>query len=292
MTVSAPLAAPPRSETSPPPDVRPLASGLRPPASDLRPLASALLLALLVPLLACAQRPVDPRPPALSAEESATEGRRLVDELLTQKPEANSTNTGVVRIRFADDRELHIPVKFKIYSTPENWVSVYQSLPADGVPGEELTVVHTGKQPNAYSLSRPGGPDAAAGPTRLGADAVMVPFAGSDFWVADLGLDFLHWPVQRVLRREMRHGQPCAVLESVNPHPAAAGYARVLSWVDTDNGGILHADAYDAHGQLMKEFDPTGLKKVDGRRQLEEMEMRNRKTGSHTWIKFDLAQQG
>jgi YD repeat-containing protein len=119
----------------------------------------------------------------------------------------------------------------------------------------------------------------------------MVPFAGSDFWVADLGLEFLHWPTQRVLRREMRHGQPCAVLESLNPRPAPTGYARVVSWVDTDNGGILHADAYDARGQLMKEFDPSGLKKVNGQRKLEEMEMRNRKTGSHTWIKFDLTDQ-
>jgi YD repeat-containing protein len=198
----------------------------------------------------------------------------------------------MVRIRFADDRELHIPVKFKIYSTPENWVSVYQSFPADGVPGEELTVVHTGKQTNEYSLTRSTGPNAPAVPSRLSGDGVMIPFARSDFWVADLGLDFLHWPGQRVLRREMRHGQPCAVLESINPHPAPGGYARVVSWVDTDNGGILHADAYDPAGQLIKEFDPTGLKKVDGRRQLEEMEMRNRKTGSHTWIKFDLAPTG
>ena len=41
----------------------------------------------------------------------------------------------------------------------------------------------------------------------------------------------------------------------------------------------------------MKEFDPSGLKKVNGQRKLEEMEMRNRKTGSHTWIKFDLTDQ-
>ena len=27
----------------------------------------------------------------------------------------------------------------------------------------------------------------------------MTPFAGSDFWVADLGLEFFHWPEQKVL---------------------------------------------------------------------------------------------
>jgi hypothetical protein len=251
-----------------------------------------LLLALLLPLLAWGQRPVDTRPAPLSPVESAEAGRRLVDDLLTQKPEANSTNAGVVRIRDANDKEHRIPVKFQIYATPANWVSVYQTLPVDGVAAEELTVIHTGEQPNQYFLTRPAGPSAAAPrPIRLSADEIMVPFAGSDFWVADLGLEFLHWPKQRLLRREMRHGQPCAVLESVNPQPAAAGYARVVSWVDTDNGGVLHADAYDARSQLVKEFDPSGLKKVNGQRQLEEMEMRNRKTGSHTWIKFDLADQ-
>jgi hypothetical protein len=255
-----------------------------------RPLS--LLLALFFPLLACAQRPVDTRPPPLSPEESLKAGRRLVEDLLTQKPEANSTNTGVVRIRDANDREHRIRVRFDIYATPANWVSAYQTLPADGLPAEELAVIHPGRQPNEYFLTRPAGSNVpAARPIRLSADEIMVPFAGSDFWVADLGLEFLHWPAQRVLRREMRHGQPCAVLESANPRPAPPGYARVVSWVDTDNGGILHADAYDARGQLMKEFDPSGLKKVNGQRKLEEMEMRNRKTGSHTWIKFDLTDQ-
>ena len=46
-----------------------------------------------------------------------------------------------------------------------------------------------------------------------------------------------------------------------------------------------------ARGRLMKEFDPSALKKVNGQRQLEEMEMRNPKAGSHTWIKFDLTSQ-
>ena len=39
---------------------------------------------------------------------------------------------------------------------------------------------------------------------------------------------------------------------------------------------------------LIKQFDPTGLKKVNGQRELEEMEMRNEKTGSQSWVKYDL----
>jgi len=30
------------------------------------------------------------------------------------------------------------------------------------------------------------------------------------------------------------------------------------------------------------------LKKIEGQRQLEEMEMRNKKTGSHSWVKYNL----
>ena len=118
----------------------------------------------------------------------------------------------------------------------------------------------------------------------------MIPFAGSDFWVADLGLDFLHWPEQRLLKKEMRHSKSCEVLESTDPHPAPGGYARVVSWVTIETPhGIVHADAYDAQNELIKSFDPTNLEKINGNYQLAEMEMRNRKTGSQTWIKFDLS---
>ena len=120
----------------------------------------------------------------------------------------------------------------------------------------------------------------------------MVPFAGSDFWVADLGLEFLHWPHQRVLKNEMRHSKSCKVLESVNPQPVPGGYARVVSWIMIESPhGIVHADAYDARGESLKRFDPKSLEKVQGEYQLEEMEMRNRKTGSQTVIKFNLTNE-
>ena len=120
----------------------------------------------------------------------------------------------------------------------------------------------------------------------------MIPFAGSDFWVADLGLEFLHWPHQRLLKKEMRHSKSCDVLESVNPAPVPGGYARVVSWIIIESPhGIVHADAYDAGGELLKRFDPTALEKVQGEYQLEEMEIRNRKTDTRTWIKFNLARE-
>jgi hypothetical protein len=223
----------------------------------------------------------------LSPEEGRKQARELLDDLLARKPDKNSTNTGEVRIRNADRTETKVQVRFIIYSTSTNWVNVYE---AQGDAGSSmlLTVIHPDGQPGEYWLAQPYDPRSATNPParKLSAAELMTPFAGSDFWLADLGLEFLRWPDQRVLKREMRRSMPCAVLESTHPSPSPSGYSRVVSWIDPESGGIVHADAYDASGELFKVFDPTELGKVEGVRELEEMEMRNRRTRSHTWIKF------
>jgi hypothetical protein len=258
-----------------------------------------LLPLSLVLLLGCSaacfgQRNNEPRPAPLDPVQGEKEGRALVAELLAQKPEQNATNTGSVRIRDAAGKEREIPARFEIFCTPTNWVSAYETLPSPGGPGGvRLTVTHAGESPSQYTLFDPVaacGTNAVA--RQLTPDQTMIPFAGSDFWVADLGLEFLHWPRQRVLKHEMRHSRSCKVLESVNPQPAPGGYARVVSWIMIESPhGIVHADAYDAKGGVLKRFDPKSLEKVQGEYQLEEMEIRNRQTGSQTWIKFNLAGQ-
>ena len=252
------------------------------------------LLLLLISSLCFAQRQNDPRPAPLDPVQAEKEARALVAEMLAAKPDQNTTNTGQVRIRDAADKEREIPVRFEITVTPTNWFSVYETLPSAGGPGGlKLTVIHSGDQPNRYELFDP----AAAGPANTAArqltrDQIMAPFAGSDFWIADLGLEFLHWPRQQVLSNDMRHSKSCKVLESTNPAPVPGGYARVKSWIMIASPhGIVHGDAYDARGEVLKRFDPTNLEKIQGDYQLEEMEMRNRKTGSQTVIKFNLAHE-
>jgi YD repeat-containing protein len=183
-------------------------------------------------------------------------------------------------------------LRFEITATPTNWASVYETLTPAGEPaGERLTVVHSPRQPNKYQLLISAkAATTNAGPEELTPAQTMIPFANSDFWVADLGLEFLHWPKQRLLKKEMRHSKSCEVLESVNPQPVPGGYARVVSWIMIENPhGIIHADAYDAQGQILKRFDPANVEKIQGEYQLEEIEMRNPKAGSRTWIKFNLA---
>jgi hypothetical protein len=125
----------------------------------------------------------------------------------------------------------------------------------------------------------------------LSSEELTLPFAGSDFFVSDLGLEFLQWPQQRLLKKEMRRSRFCDVLESTNPRPGKDGYSRVVSWVELEQPhGIVHADAYDAGGKIIKRFDPTEFEKVQGQYQLQEMEIRNIKTGSRTRIEFDLSE--
>jgi hypothetical protein len=254
------------------------------------------LLLLLFCSSACfGQRQNEPRPAPLDPVQAEKEGRALVAELLAQKPEQNTTNTGQVRIRDAAGKEREIPVRFEITATPTNWASVYETLASESGLGDvRLTVIHSGEQPNQYQLLGPAAAGATNGlPKALAPDQTMIPFAGSDFWVADLGLEFLHWPRQRLLRKEMRHSKSCEVLESVNPQPVPGGYVRVVSWIIIEKPhGLVHADAYNAQGERLKLFDPTNLEKVQGDYQLQEMEMRNRITRSHTWIKFNLAHEG
>lgn len=221
--------------------------------------------------------------------DSETKGRQLVAELLRLRPEP-STNTGVLRIRPRGSSAKEIPLRIEVFVTATNWGSVYQTGSVGPSPnGTRLVVVHTEGISNQYWLNPPPSSTNASG--SIPASESMVPFADSDFWLSDLGLEFLRWPVQRLLRQEMRLSQPCNVLESLNPRATPGTYARVVSWIDIENGAIVHADAYDPKGEMLKQFAPTELKKVNGQRQVEELEMRNRTTGSRSWIKFDLRAQ-
>jgi len=226
--------------------------------------------------------------------EAETEGRSIVQHLLAQRPAENFTNSGILKIRDAKRQRTEMQVELRTFVTETNWQALYFTRGTNKDHAASLTVIHTASQPNEYRLanfSRPTG-DTNEFVTLRGAQA-MIPFAGSDFWLADLGLEFLHWPAQRLLKKEVRRSQSCYVLESRNPD-TNGGYARVVSWMDIDSvrdagqAAIILAEAYDAKGKLVKEFEPKGITKIHGQWQLEEMEIYNAKTGSRTSIKFKL----
>ncbi|MCL5097197.1 MAG: outer membrane lipoprotein-sorting protein [Candidatus Omnitrophica bacterium] len=225
---------------------------------------------------------------AVPPAKAEVEGQALAAELRAQRPAKDYATTGVLIVRDGSGRRWEVPVRFQTLVSDPVWRSVYEAFSPDGTTSERLTVVHTDQQPNQYLLYRNSTGHSTNAPSVLTGDQTMVPFAGTDFWVADLGLEFLDWPEQRLVKKEMRKGRSCRVLESINPQPAPGGYARVLSWIDFETNGLLMAEAYGPDGKLLKEFNVRSFKKVNGRWELKRMEIENNQTASRTSLEFDF----
>lgn len=207
------------------------------------------------------------------------EGQELAARLRSAAPEESSEFSGVLEITAKDGWQRFIPIVSKITVRSTNWQVVYESVSTNGSPAETLTILHSPGHSNRYTLAIGAEPAASVSLTHA--------FAGSDFWLLDLGLEFFHWPQQRALRAEMSRSRPCRVLESITPQSAPEGYARVLSWIDNETGGVLQAEAYDRQNKLLKKFKLGSFHKVQGQWQLRDMTIRNARTGQQTGLKFD-----
>jgi hypothetical protein len=211
------------------------------------------------------------------------QGRALAQKILEQWPATNTIQIGVLSIRSSKGTSTNIPIKCEIFVSEKHWDCYYEASLNDGSM-EILDVNHGKSWANHYGHLNP-------------AHNILLPiyqnspFANSDFWVTDLGLEFFHWPEQKILKHEIRRSRACTVLESTNPNPSTNDYSRVVSWIDNETLGIVHAEAYDAKGRLLKEFDPKSFKKVNGQWELQEMEIRNDQTGSRTRLEFDVKKE-
>jgi hypothetical protein len=216
------------------------------------------------------------------------EGQALAHELLGLKPAQDLEVSGTMRLRDATGNRREARLRFQVINGTNGWQSVYQVLALPPAASTRLTIIHEDQRPTQYWLTV-GDPAGLAQSVPPG--DTMVPFADSDFWLADLGLEFLHWPDQSLVRKEMRRGRSCRVLESRNPHPGPNSYLRVLSWIDLETDSLIQAEAYDNHHQLLKEFYPNSVTKVNGRMELKDMEIRNVQRRSRTRIEFDFDQK-
>ncbi len=227
-------------------------------------------------------KPIDEIAPA----EGRRLGRELASKILRFKPVQNMSETLTFRITDKNHREIRVPVRFQIICSPTNFLNVYETIGSNSNgPGMKLTIVHTSDRPNEYWLNQP--LDAPA--RKLGSAELWLPFAGSDFSAADLGLEFLHWPEQRVFRKGMTRNVFCHGLESTNPQPSSGGYSAVRSWVGANRPDeliLVRADAYDSSGKPLKWFEPTKLQQVKGAQELLEMEIHNRQAGTRTRVEF------
>ena len=257
--------------------------------ADLRPSRSLSFLTLGVVLGCRLGFPAFAE--GLAPSPDAVEGAALAAELRTSRPGNSFTNSATLRLRDAAGRRSSVPVTIRTL-VPEgaaDWHVVYEARAAKGT--ETLTITHHADRAPSYELARAAADAPAAAPRALVAGETSEPFAGSDFWVCDLGLEFLHWPEQRTVRRdkpEMRKGRPCRILDSIRPATAGNGYVRVRSWIDLDHKQPLIAEAYDPAGKLVKEFSVGSVKKVDGVWQLKDMEITGERDGTVTKLEFDL----
>ena len=216
---------------------------------------------------------------------SEIQGQQLAAEILAATPVTNFTQTGILRIHNSSGTT-NIPITFRTEVDQGIWQVIYDAKMSG--TWDSLKIVHQNGQPNQYLYySAPAGSVISGQMHSLSQDQIMAPFAGSDFWIADLGLEFFHWPEQKVTGHETRRTRACAVLESDNPNPSAGGYSRVVTWIDNETLGIIYAEAYGVNGKLLKVFEPKRLKKVNGQWELEDIEVRNVQTHSRTWILFN-----
>lgn len=213
------------------------------------------------------------------------QGHQLAQQLCDGQPAGNLTNTGILKVDKKNSSRIKVLVTFKTIVASDSWNGLFRA-DLTNEWSEEYGILHKDNSANIYVNNA----ESSIVQTPFSDSKKYTPFAQSDFWLADLGLEFFHWPQQKILPKTtpLRRGRAYTLLESTNPDPSTNGYSRVLSWIDKESGGILEAEAYDFNGKLLKVFAPKSFKKVNGQWELQEMEIRNVQTGSRTRLEFDL----
>jgi hypothetical protein len=241
-----------------------------------------ILLIVVAVLLASERLQAEPTLPAGADPERVA--HELVEKLRAATPLENSVVAGVLRIREKEGKERTVPIECMIEAGRVSWKTGYQTFGSNGVP-ERAVVLHRPDKPNEYLYAKgTNAPD----PKTISRSEAARSVGTSDFSLVDLGMDFLHWPGQRIVRTQMVKSRWCNVLESTQPKPPSGGYAKVISWLDKESGGPLLAEAYDAKGKRVKEFEVGRVRKVEGEWQLKDMAIRNLVTGSRTTLEFEL----
>ncbi len=172
------------------------------------------------------------------------------------------------------------------------WRSVFRAINASTGLETELAIHRSPDQrPRYFVTKRTTNSGGSEQNHELSEAQAMAPFAGSDFWATDLGLDFFYWPGQVLAtnaRIKMRKGISCFVLDSIRPATKeTTGYTRVRSWISRDHGGLIYAEAYSRSGQHLKTFEVSDVEKIDGEWKLKALKIRDESSRSTTRLVFD-----
>ena len=217
-------------------------------------------------------------PSALQAKDPLPDGSQLARSIRELVPEKNMEIRATMEVIVREGKRLNTDVVIQVEKLGQaEWQTTY-TIKRDEEISEYWRVSHGVGQRNRYE-KKSGLPKGVE---------IYYSLAGSSFFIADLGTDFLHWPTQVVLKTQRRKSRLCYVIESRNANPAKGEYHRVVSWVDKKTGGILLADIYTEDPKPVKRFAVKGLTKKDGQWQVDEMEMRDTKTGERSRLHFHL----
>ena len=216
-------------------------------------------------------------------------GRKLAAELRGLKPEEAMNWDGVIKI-FGRGRKLApVPIKCELTLGETNWTVTYITAPTDTNLAEKFTIIFSTNGPNRYFYARADKPGAVPGELKeiSGVEADL-PIGGSDFWLSDLGLEFLHWPDQVRLRGDIHDNRGRYVLVSANPQPKPGGYLRVKTWIDKESRQPTQAEAFGTEKTniVVKSFSLEKIAKgPDGKYQVKEMEIRGK---GNFWSRLEI----
>ncbi|MEI9961976.1 MAG: hypothetical protein WDM76_12835 [Limisphaerales bacterium] len=113
------------------------------------------------------------------------QGRQLVQKLLELRPAENFTNTGRLQIRQKSRRD-DFPFQFQAMVTSSNWQAIYETTSESY--RVKFVIIHDASESHFFEIRND--KNIESEPTSA--------FANSDFWLCDLGLEFFHWPQQKV----------------------------------------------------------------------------------------------
>ena len=238
-----------------------------------------LFLSWLLVLASCGIAAAQGRIPQLN---DPVAGEQLAQELRSMAPATNEPFQGTLTVSRRGESDRLVDFRGRMVPLREDaWEVIYVANPPNAVA--ESVVIRHSAQPTVYIYRRGRETNVLSGALATNS------FAGTDFALLDLGLEFFRWPTQILVTREMRKGKGCDVLES---RPATTNlYSRVVSWIDQETLGLLMAEAYDARGELLKQFEVSGVKKVAGQWRVREMELRDRQTKSRTRLRFEFDEE-
>lgn len=209
------------------------------------------------------------------------QGLEWARRLRTVAPEQASTNRAILRIRGREGRR-QVPVTVITRPGGDRWEVEYRVGGDEAKePREVRTIFYSTGGPPRFEVKPAEASTSLADGAKKAGDLAL---GGSDFQLKELGMEFLHWPEQRLRGRELSNGRWCQVLESRSGK--AEGPASVRSWIDEKLGVVLSAEVYDARNLRLKQFSITQFRE-QGDRWTCSVSMVDDQRGTKTELSFD-----